>query len=397
MSGVVGNSTIRSRVVSVKSRPLDARGHGPHRFPSYVSRSCRPDVLSKMPRSCNVVFDLLRSAGDPRGQVVVSVRYLSGVSRLSSRTVRRALRRLTGAHLIALLAVGRGTRASTWQLCWSSVFCTFQHARGALSPIRSRTRDSKAFSPKGTETRPKDQPGQRALRWAAAQVRRELASGFTADPTKGRAIVTGVQAALWRAVAAGSVRPGPHLGRVVRGVLCRLHEAHERAPAMRPWSAWAGWAVKLAVDEDRQDQAEHLATQRLVAAIRREKEEARGGLETFLNEAGCSSLRDCIHQGAKAEESSVLAAPGPSLYSSRREGASSKDVRWSEGSPRRDEKWPNRYLRCSQGPCASSGSVAGKRAVIVHAASFTDRTTTASGEKVGSCGRSTCAARTSKE
>jgi hypothetical protein len=294
MRGVATDSTIRSRVVSVKSRSLDARGHGPCQFPSHVSRSCRPDVLSKMPRSCNLLFDLLRSAGDPRGQAAVSVRYLSEVSHLSSRTVRRALRRLTGAHLIALLSVGRGTRASTWQLCWRSPLCTFPHARGALAPIRSKPRDSKAFSPKGTEDRPEGQPGQRALRWAAVQVRRELASGFTANPTKSRAIVTGVQAALWRVLEGGRVRPGPQLGRVVRGVLCRLHGAHERGPAARPWSAWAGWAVRLAVDEDCQDRTERVTTERLIAAIRRDRGEARGGLESFLDETGCSSLREYL-------------------------------------------------------------------------------------------------------
>lgn len=177
MSGVATDSIIRSRVVSVKSRLLDARGHGPRQFPSHVPRSCRPDVLSKMPRSCNLLFDLLRSAGDPRGQTRASVRYLAEVSRLPQTVVWRALRRLTAAHLVFATQVGTAHVPTTWQVLWRSPACSFPQLFVPLAPIRNRTRDSKAFSPKGTETRPESQPGERALRWAAAQVHRELKIG----------------------------------------------------------------------------------------------------------------------------------------------------------------------------------------------------------------------------
>ena len=48
--------------------------------------------------------------------------------------------------------------------------------------------------------------------------------------------------------------------------------------------------MKLAVDEDRQDRLERLATDRRVAQISREKDETRGGLDRFLKQSGSVSV-----------------------------------------------------------------------------------------------------------
>jgi len=323
-----GELLVKSKCPGAGKRPLGLTQSG-------FQHSHRPDVLSKMPRSCNLLFDLLRSMADQRGQARVSLGHLADVSHLGSATVWRALRRLEGARLVVTVTPGSGKQATTWRVLWRSPLCRFPQASVPPAPIRSKPRDSRVFNPKGTAARPRGQPGERALRWAAAQVRRELAGGFTSDPTKGRAIVTGVQAALWRAVEGGRVRPGPHLGRVLRSVLRCLHDAHERAPAVGPWSAWASWAVKLAIEEDRQDRLERLATDRLVAQIRREKDEARGGLEALLANSGCGRLKEWLkREGSTCVDDDMPDGPETSMEGNRRDKCNIRHLRTRPGCPR---------------------------------------------------------------
>jgi len=70
------------------------------------TKSFRPDVLSKMPRSCNVVFDVLRSSIDCEGRSATSMRYLAQVSQLSDRTVKRA-----GWTICSILSERQGAEA----------------------------------------------------------------------------------------------------------------------------------------------------------------------------------------------------------------------------------------------------------------------------------------------
>ena len=149
------------------------------RSSSSFSHSCRPDVLSKMPRSCNIVFDMLRSMINPKGQSSASVRYLAQVSHLGTTAVWRALRRLRGAHLIAIASPGRGSRETVWQLRWRSPLASFPQVSVPLAPIRSNTRDLEAFSPKGTDSPSgSNGPSKRSLAWAMAQLRNELGTGY---------------------------------------------------------------------------------------------------------------------------------------------------------------------------------------------------------------------------
>ena len=71
------NSTIASRGVFVKSTFLGDRTTT--KTHSRLKPSFRPDVLSKMPRSCNIVFDVLRTMIDRTGQSKASVRDLAQV------------------------------------------------------------------------------------------------------------------------------------------------------------------------------------------------------------------------------------------------------------------------------------------------------------------------------
>ena len=264
---------------------------------SGFSQSCRPDVLSKMPRSCNIVFDMLRSMIDSKGQSYASVRYLAQVTHLGTTAVWRALHRLRGAHLIAIASDSRGARGTVWQLRWKSPLASFPQVTVPLAPIRSNTRDSKAFSPKGTVSPSNpNSPSKRALAWAMAQLRKELTTGYDMTNERRQNLCTGIGASVWRAMKRGEVRAGPSLAVFVREVVFRLREAKGVQESQRAWCSWGGWAVRTVIDNQRAKQASDEASARLIARIKREKEEAKGGFDEFLAEVGASSLREYIRQ-----------------------------------------------------------------------------------------------------
>ena len=159
---------------------------------SWDRQSCRPNVLRRMPLSCNVVFDVLRSLAGGEA-VEVGLRELAEMTRYSTRQVRRALRRLEAAHLIRweTFGPGRGHR-SVFQTLWRSP--SFPHLKGA-SPTRARYKDppsgkevysfprktpahaggSTAASPQKTFQLKGQKISPRAERWALAEFRRRLA------------------------------------------------------------------------------------------------------------------------------------------------------------------------------------------------------------------------------
>ena len=292
MLGASSNSNIASRGVFVKGTlPGDRRKTQSH---SGLKPSCRPDVLSKMPRSCNLVFDVLRSMIDSNGQSRASVRYLAQVTGLGTTAVWRALRRLRGAHLIALAADSGGNQARVWQLRWRSPLASFPQISVPLAPIRTRTRDLKAFSPNGTDRRLEtNHPSRRALAWAMAQIRAELTE-YEITLARKRMILTGIGAAIWRAMKKGALKAGRALAAFVHDLILRLREACGIGNAVRSWCSWAGWAVRSIIEEQRRDKLGLERSAELVAEIRREKKEAKGSLKRFLAETGVSSLREYI-------------------------------------------------------------------------------------------------------
>lgn len=256
-----------------------------------VFRSCRPDVLSKLPRSCNLLFDLMRAAIDPSGLVTVSIRELGQLARLSHTQARRALRRLQGAHLIEMVDPGSGPHPATWKVLWRSYGGSFPQVSGTLAPIRNRTRDLRDFSPKGTPS-PVDQqptPSKRALAWAMAVVRKELSS-YPIDTARKRLICTSVGSSLWQRMNRGEVHAGPELGAVVSDLIAWLRDARGIGEGLRSWCSWAGWAVRGVLEDRRRAETERIASERLIEQIRQEREDAKGGLQRFLSEAGVGSL-----------------------------------------------------------------------------------------------------------
>ena len=264
-----------------------------------------------MPRSCNIVFDVLRSMIDSKGQSTASVRYLAQVTHLGTTAVWRALRRLRGAHLIAIASPSHGTRGTVWQLRWRSPLASFPQVSVPLASIRNITRDSKAFSPKGTGSLPKsNSPSKRALAWAMAQLQKDLGTGYNMSNERQRNLRTGIGASIWRAMNRGEVRAGPSLAVFVQEIIFRLREAKSVQGSQRAWCSWGGWATRCVIDDERAKRASDEASARLIAQIRREKQEAKGGFEEFLSEVGTGSLREYIQQRCAM---SVSSSPRGSL------------------------------------------------------------------------------------
>ncbi len=288
--------SIASGQVFVKSTlPGDRRKTQSH---SGLKPSYRPNVLSKMPRSCNITFDVLRAMVDGRGRARASIRYLAQVTGLGTTAVYRALHRLRGAHLISLVGDSSGRRARTWQVRWRSPLFSFPQISVPPAPIRNKPRE-KAFNPTGTSrSTSAHPPSKRALRWAMSQVRKTIRESYPVSRSRERAICDGIAVNIWRALRRGEVRAGPELGDFVHDILRRLSDARGVGDKVRSWCSWSGWTVRTLANERAAHERELKATERLVAQIRREKEEARSGFAKFLESAGVASLREYVMRAA---------------------------------------------------------------------------------------------------
>jgi len=242
---------------------------------------------------------VLRSMIDRKGQSRASVRYLAQTTQLGTTAVWRALRRLRGAHLIAIASASRGAQETVWQLRWRSPLASFPQI--SVPPASTiGPREEKAYSPNGT-VRPScpKEPSKRALRWVMAKVRNEL-HGYPITSHRKNAILTGIGASLWRAMKSGAVRAGRELGKLLHELIQRLREANRIGESVRSWSSWSGWCVHEIIDLQRAKRASDEASARRFEQSQREKAQSTGSLASFLSESGASSLRDYIQQQCPA-------------------------------------------------------------------------------------------------
>ncbi len=81
-------------------------------MPAAFAPTTRTRVLSDMPHSANVVFDVFRSLARGRSTLDLSIRDLAEMCRLSERQTRRALARLEAERLLTWQrgGCGQGTR-----------------------------------------------------------------------------------------------------------------------------------------------------------------------------------------------------------------------------------------------------------------------------------------------
>jgi len=292
----------------------------------------RPDVLSKMPRSCNVIFDVLRTYA--MGEAVeLSIRELAEMCRLSHRQVRRALARLHGAHLIRWQRNGPGRgRCSIIEALWknpaerprnrlqrlgdiSSPSHLSRKAREATSAgaaslptAGSKLTDDRGSFPqkKGAPQKPRSealfeppspytqgfktfshsdsrlQLTNRAHRWAMARLRETVRACPVLWPRRNW-LLEAMGLALWRAIARGEVGTPEELAQVVRRLRAALW-GEELPQAARTLHAWAGWKVREILRDLGWEKEASNTTEELLARIRREREEAKRAWREVSNE-----------------------------------------------------------------------------------------------------------------
>jgi len=245
----------------------------------------RPDVLSKMPRSCKVTFDVLRSFA--MGEAVeLSIRDLAEMCRLSYAQTRRAI-------VWRRCGPGRGHR-SIFQVRWTLPSFPQRndppYARETLRPQRCLNPSfAKAKTTASTKLTPqlKDQtwqPSERAIRWALARARDRLWG--LPKPRREWAINALAKAFRWGAAH----QPGPwdreQWRRFVFGAIAQF----ESGPGgltqtrRRPF----GWAMRCAQEafaELSRREKELRVTEELLARIRREREEAKWAWQKVSSQA----------------------------------------------------------------------------------------------------------------
>jgi len=309
----------------------------------------RPDVLRKMPPSCNVVFDVLRTFA--MGEAVeLPVRELAQMCRLSSRQTRRALARLHGAHLIRWQRNGPGRgHCSIIEVLWenpsqrprnrlqrlgdisllphpprrakaaisagpapspaaasrgSDDLTSFPRKKGAPQKSRSEERFG-FFSPYTQGLKDFSHPDSRsrltnrAHRWAMARLREAVRACPTPWPRR-NALLEAMGRALCRATQRGEVRTPEGLACLVRRLKAALWEELPRE--RRALHAWAGWAVRTALDELAREAEATRRTQELLNQLRRGQEEARASwadpAQRRLAEEAMARLRAKVRRGA---------------------------------------------------------------------------------------------------
>jgi len=281
----------------------------------------RPDVLRRMPMSCNVVFDVLRSFA--MGEAVeLPIRELATMCCLSYEQTRRALRRLEGAHLITWqrCGPGRGHR-SVFQVRWTPP--SFPQLNDS-SPTRVRDKDSNAPSERSEsfhsergrvpswQTRP---VSEKARRRALGRIRSELRRWGLPPAVRGE-LMDALGSALTKAIRKRRIRTARELAQVAEFVITLVDESHPREVAKRGKRGVHSWAAGIVAQaigavlgELRKEKTERQATTERLARIRQEREEARRAWAELAN------------QGAKLEAVGVRAArpssPPPSALPPR--------------------------------------------------------------------------------
>ncbi|MDW8127060.1 MAG: SgrR family transcriptional regulator [Candidatus Bipolaricaulota bacterium] len=242
----------------------------------------RPDVLPLLPRSCQVLWDLLAS----RPLEATTLRALAYAARLSLAQVHRALRRLEQAGLLRWeRSPGRGHR-SRIVLLWPSE--VIPSPKGAIRPPASPQRQnpnvsspppsppptSKANSPTGGAPQPAPL-SSRALAWALAQVRNALLARPAVEPARRAAILAALGPAVHRALRKGKVRTPGELADLVAWILRRLEERRGLGLDLGATRRWAEWCVREGLRRLAEERAEREASERFLAEFLREAEEAR--------------------------------------------------------------------------------------------------------------------------
>ena len=275
-----------------------------------------------MPRSCNLLFDLLSVRGRD-GPVEAGLVELARATRLSLAQVHRALKRLEGARLITWTrARGRGGR-SRITLRW-----VIHRPEGSDGKKRRPELDGAKFSSHARDTlsssgKNKRSPtgrwagdlplGDRALAWAMAQVREDLRGRPSIDPQRRAVVTAALGPAVHRALRRGEVRTRRELRELVAFILARIDERRGLGEDLAATRRWAEWAVRGGLRRVAETRAEREASRRFIAELRRDAEEAR---RAWADPTMAAQVRRMIASSLKApahERGSFQASHQPDL------------------------------------------------------------------------------------
>jgi len=199
----------------------------------------RPRVLDKLPSSCNRVFDTLLTLSDDEGLAKVSLRDLASYSDLGVTQTWRAVHRLQRVHLLEVIELGKGTRATTWRVRWRDFSCSSVPPLRNL-PKREKTKSnlsvasdddqSQVSSLKGgdpLENPPLRDPlshpvSEKGRRWFLGELRRFLRDDCHLPPDRYTELLLAFARALKLSLKANRIRTGRDLGHVYRFVRERL-------------------------------------------------------------------------------------------------------------------------------------------------------------------------------
>ena len=258
--------------------------------------TARPDVLQRMPRSCNLVFDLL-SILTKNGSATISLRDLASEARLSPEAVRRALGRLEATGLITWTrAPGRGHR-SVIALRWKTTTETEQsqviHRPKASAEEKARPsqQNRNVYSPETPQSKTKKKSlsgyaqnlplGSRAVFWAMGQLRNNLLARPAIDGSRRAVIMACLGPAVFRAVKRGRVRTRGELARLVSLLEAKLEERRGLGLDLAATRRWAEWAVREGLKAIEEERERISVGEKLIAEILREAEEARLAWHAF--------------------------------------------------------------------------------------------------------------------
>jgi len=103
-------------IISTQPQITSTKNHP--KTPLYTLK--RPSVLHKLPLSCNLIYEILRTSDPGNGVIRISQRDLAHITRYSKTQVRRALRRLRGVKILRLVDCGGRDRKAVYYLRWKS-------------------------------------------------------------------------------------------------------------------------------------------------------------------------------------------------------------------------------------------------------------------------------------
>ena len=266
--------------------------------------SNRPRVLTKLPLSCSLVFDVLRFGYRPvDGAVCVSIRSLARDCRLSPAQVRRALRKLEGCNLLR----GHRTQGQVGivELRWQS----FPQRTVSPTPrIRARylvpKEEKKLCFAKTESVSHLPTPSPNAHRWAMARLREELSPNAypTLTASDRERLLESAGAQIWRGLQSGRVTVGRSLALAVDELRRSFADRWQMGTPQELHRQAAGCvASALQMFETEQREAVEMLAQ-FDELERQRREAAANPLGPWLNAAGFSSLREMIEAETEARD-----------------------------------------------------------------------------------------------